>query len=183
MLPGTTESSDNALIAALIPLVGEAFAASIVAVPPVPLSEDAYNASRQQYHSTILLDALVSHKRAEWSRLLGIADVDLYTPDLNFVFGKRMPIAASQSFRLRDFTRPIAHASYIARQLRQSTSWGTPMVCSTAVIPGASCGSRTRWTRVTGRAHASAGLMPANCDGRSIDARAETGSWLRVRDH
>jgi archaemetzincin len=79
---------DDALVAAVIPLVGAAFAASVVATPPVPLSEDAYNPSRQQYHSTILLDTLARHKRAEWSRLLGIADVDLYTPDLNFVFGQ-----------------------------------------------------------------------------------------------
>jgi archaemetzincin len=85
---GSPESRDNALVAAIIPLVSEAFAASVVAASPVPLCEEAYSPSRQQYHSTVLLDTLARHKRAEWSRLLGIADVDLYTPDLNFVFGE-----------------------------------------------------------------------------------------------
>jgi archaemetzincin len=84
---GVPESPDDAGVAAVIWLVKEAFAASVVAVSPIPLSEDAYNPSRAQYHSTVLLDTLARHKRAEWSRLLGIADVDLYTPDLNFVFG------------------------------------------------------------------------------------------------
>jgi archaemetzincin len=85
---GSPESPDDALVAAIIPLVSEAFAASVVAAPPVPLSEEAYSPSRQQYHSTVLLDTLARHRRAEWARLLGIADVDLYTPDLNFVFGE-----------------------------------------------------------------------------------------------
>jgi archaemetzincin len=85
---GGPELSDDAVVAAVISLVREAFAASVVAVPAVPLSEDAYNPSREQYHSTVLLNTLTRHKRAEWSRLLGITDVDLYTPDLNFVFGQ-----------------------------------------------------------------------------------------------
>jgi archaemetzincin len=85
---GSPESSDDALVAAIIPLVCEAFASSVVAAPPVPLSEEAYSPSRQQYHSRVLLDTLARHRRAEWSRLLGIADVDLYTPGLNFVFGE-----------------------------------------------------------------------------------------------
>jgi archaemetzincin len=85
---GAPESPDDALVAAVIPFVSEAFAASVVAVPPVALPEEAHNPSREQYHSTIVLGTLARHKRAEWSRLLGIADVDLYTPDLNFVFGQ-----------------------------------------------------------------------------------------------
>ena len=36
----------------------------------------------------MLLDVLAKHTLSDWQRLLGITDVDLYTPDLNFVFGE-----------------------------------------------------------------------------------------------
>lgn len=79
---------DGPLLAALDPIIGEVFAATVVAARPIPLLGEAYNPSRSQYYSTVLLDTLATHKRAEWSRLLGIVDTDLYTPDLNFVFGE-----------------------------------------------------------------------------------------------
>jgi archaemetzincin len=85
---GTPESPDEALLAAVIPIVSKAFASTVVTARALPLREDAYNPSRHQYHSTVLLDTLAKHKRTEWSRLLGVTDVDLYTPDLNFVFGE-----------------------------------------------------------------------------------------------
>src|SRR5262249_12154156 len=72
----------------LAPILRETFAAEIVAAPPLGLPASAWNASRRQYLSTQLLDALASTKRPDWERLLGIADVDLYVPDLNFVFGE-----------------------------------------------------------------------------------------------
>jgi archaemetzincin len=64
------------------------FGADVSTTNSVSLPEDAYNVSRQQYHSAVLLDRLARHKAAEWDRLLGISDVDLYTSDLNFVFGE-----------------------------------------------------------------------------------------------
>jgi hypothetical protein len=85
---GPPASHDEALLAALVPILSSAFASTVVMSRSIGLPEDAYNPSRRQYHSTVLLDALARHKRAEWSRLIGIADVDLYTPDLNFVFGE-----------------------------------------------------------------------------------------------
>jgi archaemetzincin len=49
----------------------------------------AFNQDRQQYHSTIILGEI--RKYAEKQRLtiaLGVVDVDLYVPQLNFVFGE-----------------------------------------------------------------------------------------------
>jgi len=46
----------------------------------------AYNPERKQYLSSKLLAALGKAKRGE--RVVGIADVDLYVPRLNFVFGE-----------------------------------------------------------------------------------------------
>jgi archaemetzincin len=49
------------------------------------LSED-YNSERKQYLSSKLLASLT--KTGQNERVVGIADVDLYVPSLNFVFGE-----------------------------------------------------------------------------------------------
>ena len=46
----------------------------------------AYNLQRKQYFSSKLLASLKKSERDE--RVVGIADVDLYVPRLNFVFGE-----------------------------------------------------------------------------------------------
>jgi archaemetzincin len=46
----------------------------------------AYNPQRNQYSSSKLLTSLEKSERGE--RVIGIADVDLYVPGLNFVFGE-----------------------------------------------------------------------------------------------
>jgi archaemetzincin len=84
----TLAAAEGSLLQALAPILERVFGGEVGTVEPIPLPDDAYNASRNQYHSTILLDVLARHKRADWERLLGIADVDLYTPNLNFVFGQ-----------------------------------------------------------------------------------------------
>jgi archaemetzincin len=85
---GAQSWPDEPLLGTLGPIIGDVFAATVLPAGTIPLPDAAYDPSRRQYHSTVLLDTLARHKRAEWSRLLGIADVDLYTPDLNFVFGE-----------------------------------------------------------------------------------------------
>jgi archaemetzincin len=80
--------AEESLLDALAPILDQAFGEQIGVTEPITVPEDAYNVSRDQYHSTVLLDRLARHKRPEWDRLLGIADVDLYTPNLNFVFGQ-----------------------------------------------------------------------------------------------
>jgi archaemetzincin len=46
----------------------------------------AYDPERKQYHSSKLLASLGNAEREE--RVVGVADVDLYVPRLNFVFGE-----------------------------------------------------------------------------------------------
>jgi len=48
--------------------------------------DEAYNPQRKQYLSFELLASLKKSEREE--RVVGIADVDLYVPRLNFVFGE-----------------------------------------------------------------------------------------------
>jgi archaemetzincin len=66
----------------------ETFGCAVEIVPAIPLPASSWSAARRQHLSTAILDALAGVKRPEWERLLGIADVDLYVPQLNFVFGE-----------------------------------------------------------------------------------------------
>lgn len=99
---------DESVLQALVPILGDAFGADVLTAESISLPEEAYNGSRKQYHSTVLLDALVRHKRPEWERLIGLTDVDLYTLDLNFVFGEadaRRGVAVFSLFRLHTADR------------------------------------------------------------------------------
>jgi archaemetzincin len=73
---------------AVSPSVSEAFGCRVEIVPEIPIPASAWNPSRRQTFSTAILDSLARVKRPAWERLLGVADVDLYVPDLNFVFGE-----------------------------------------------------------------------------------------------
>ena len=55
----------------------------------MPMPEKAYNSSRHQYYSSNILSKI--HEYVEKSgadRVLGVTEVDLYVPRLNFVFGE-----------------------------------------------------------------------------------------------
>src|SRR6266550_1952058 len=75
-------------VEALVPVLSEAFGAEVVLAPAVSLPPTAYDARRRQHRSTVILDALARARRPQWERLLGVTDVDLFVPDLNFVFGE-----------------------------------------------------------------------------------------------
>lgn len=57
-------------------------------LPPRPLPPHTYHLFRNQYHSTRLLEYLLSEDHAEPFRVLGITTVDLYIPIFTFVFGE-----------------------------------------------------------------------------------------------
>jgi archaemetzincin len=50
--------------------------------------EYAYNPKRDQYHSSEILERMKKEHFKGCDRVLGITDVDLYVPSLNFVFGE-----------------------------------------------------------------------------------------------
>src|SRR5256885_2969727 len=60
----------------------------IVVVAALPLPSHAFSRQRDQWRAAVILDALADAKSADWLRLLGIADVELYAPHLNLVFGE-----------------------------------------------------------------------------------------------
>jgi predicted Zn-dependent protease len=111
---------------------------TFIAAPRVPLPASAFDASRGQYLSSAILAVLAAAKRPEWERLLGIADVDLYVADLNFVFGEgdaRRGVAIF--FRSRGYTTPTKNWSPGVPRPRRSTSLATPMLLPTARGPTA----------------------------------------------
>ncbi len=62
--------------------------AQVILTAGIRLSSSTYNARRQQYYATQILQMLADLKRQDWKRTLGVVDVDLYVPELNFVFGE-----------------------------------------------------------------------------------------------
>jgi len=54
----------------------------------IDLPERSYNAERNQYSSSKILGELRALKRTPSELLLGVVDVDIYVPELNFVFGE-----------------------------------------------------------------------------------------------
>jgi archaemetzincin len=74
-------------------------------VSDVAISLDgAYDVERKQYYSTKLLERLLDHHSADDTKLLGVADVDLFMPPLSFVFGEAQfdnPAAVISTCRLR----------------------------------------------------------------------------------
>lgn len=54
----------------------------------MPIPHGSYNDKRKQYHSTTIVRELQFLKSGGFDRILGVVDVDLYAPGLNFVFGE-----------------------------------------------------------------------------------------------
>jgi archaemetzincin len=54
----------------------------------LPIPSNAYNPERNQYLSSLFLDILTKLKIPDSFKILGITNVDLYTPGLNFIFGQ-----------------------------------------------------------------------------------------------
>ncbi len=55
---------------------------------PLPLLEDAYRPRRGQYFATPILEELKQNIPEDGDKVLGILDVDIFVPALNFIFGQ-----------------------------------------------------------------------------------------------
>jgi archaemetzincin len=54
----------------------------------IPIPQDSYDSKRRQHHSTIILRKMQVVKPKSFDMMLCVTDVDLYVPQLNFVFGE-----------------------------------------------------------------------------------------------
>ncbi len=72
--------------------------------PRISAASEAYNPSRNQYWSTVLLYQLRVLARELDGKVLGMTELDLYVPKLNFVFGEALyheNVAIISTYRLR----------------------------------------------------------------------------------
>lgn len=62
---------------------------SVILKEVLSLPPEAYDDKRGQYNSSFLLDLVREYfKKTDADKILGITDVDIYAPGLNFVFGE-----------------------------------------------------------------------------------------------
>ena len=79
---------DSSIVSSLGEALSEEFAASFFVAEPLPDPAYAYNLRREQYLSTSILRRLGELDLPKADRMLGMVDLDLYVPELNFVFGQ-----------------------------------------------------------------------------------------------
>ena len=79
---------DTRVLSQISEAVGKVFGMPTDRCPTAPVPEYAYSRRRGQYHSTVILKSLGPHIPNDALRLLAVTDVDLYVPQLNFVFGE-----------------------------------------------------------------------------------------------
>ncbi len=100
----------------------KALDADVAVTAGLELPVSAFDPRRGQYLSTALLDLLARARRPEWERLLGVADVDLYVPELNFVFGEgdtRRGVAVFSLARLRSSDEALFHRRSVTEAIHE----------------------------------------------------------------
>jgi archaemetzincin len=99
----TVGEVDQTIIERLKEDLKKIFGKQVWAGKGMPVAHYAFNKKRNQYLSTMILNALMNEKEyARYEKVLGIVDLDLYVPELNFVFGEASQRAAVISLaRLR----------------------------------------------------------------------------------
>jgi len=96
---------DNDILEELKQRLNKTFGCPIEIIPqPIDL-DSVYDPERGQYLAPALLAKLESQGVSKDEKVLGIADVDLYAPGLNFVFGQAYTssgVAIISLYRLRE---------------------------------------------------------------------------------
>jgi archaemetzincin len=81
----------------------------VITVARLPDVSESYDSRRNQYHSSRILVLLERHiGKLPVDRLLGVASLDLYVPNMNFVFGEaRLPgrVGVISTWRLEPQSR------------------------------------------------------------------------------
>ena len=79
---------DEDILTSLCQALEREFGKPSEVAPATPYPSYAYNARRQQYLSSSILRRIRGLDLPRVYRLLGVVDLDLYVPELNFVFGQ-----------------------------------------------------------------------------------------------
>ncbi len=81
-------SVDADILKSIVNALEKIFHSRVELGKEIPIPQDSYDSKRRQYHSTIILRKMQVVKPKNFDLMLGVTDVDLYVPQLNFVFGE-----------------------------------------------------------------------------------------------
>lgn len=79
---------DDRLIRSAIAPLGATFGRTVLPQKALPVPKYAFNPSRSQYHSAAILKRVELMRAVEWDSAIGIVDVDLFVPEVPFIFGE-----------------------------------------------------------------------------------------------
>jgi len=119
------DNVEQKLLLALASSLEKIFTRQVNVLKPMGIPPDAYNPRRGQYLSTSFLKILIKIKKKDFEAILGITDVDLYVPQLNFVFGEADPwnrVAVISLLRLRQehYGLPANEKLLLERALKEA---------------------------------------------------------------
>ncbi|MBC8273825.1 MAG: peptidase zinc-dependent, partial [Chloroflexi bacterium] len=120
-----TGNIDNNILEELKERLKQTFGCTVEVIPEAGSLERAYDSKRRQYLASELLVKLKKSGVAKGEKVLGIVDVDLYAPGLNFVFGQA-DIASSAAIislcRLRQeyYDLPSDEALFLDRATKEA---------------------------------------------------------------
>ena len=83
----------------------------------MPVPEGSYHKSRRQYLARDFIKAL---KTSMKGRVLGVTEVDLYTPDLNFVLGQAQLPGRCAVISLHRLSWDINHRGFLDRCVKEA---------------------------------------------------------------
>ena len=116
---------DASLMDEIAAAVERSFGLPADRLPSLQVPQYAYNEGRGQYHSTAILKGLEARLPGDALRLLAIADVDLYVPQLNFVFGEaavdgRVCVISLYRLHLEFYGRPPDRRLFTERAVKEA---------------------------------------------------------------
>lgn len=118
--------TDKGLIEFLAFRLSQIYGQQVEISARLPFPEYAFDERRRQYYSTAILVRMRWDLGGIYGRILGIADVDLFVPSLNFVFGEADMIhgvSIISLFRLRpeNYGQPAKPKLLQERSLKEAT--------------------------------------------------------------
>ena len=79
---------DNNIIYTLKKELHNIFGCPVNSTPNCEITNKAYDSKREQYLASTLLKTIEESGHIQNERVLGVVDVDLYAPGLNYIFGE-----------------------------------------------------------------------------------------------
>lgn len=118
-------SIDNNILEELKKKLIQIFGCPVEIIPEAVRLEKSYNSKRGQYLATKLLARLKKSGSGKNEKVLGIVDVDLYAPGLNFIFGQAditYGVAVISLCRLRQefYESPPDEALFLDRATKEA---------------------------------------------------------------